>query len=190
MALAPAVLLTRANALTGLRVLLAPLLVFAVCAGEARLALAAFVLAVATDVADGRVARRFGEASALGGFLDHATDALFVSAGLAALALAERVPAPLPPLVLAAFTQYALDSRGGSARGAPLALRASALGRWNGVAYFVLLGIPVVRDGLGLGWPSGGVVRALGWGLVVSTALSMLDRLFAWLRAPNRRSDR
>jgi hypothetical protein len=34
------------------------------------------------------------------------------------------------------------------------------------------------------------VVRALGWGLVVSTALSMLDRLFAWLRAPNRRSDR
>jgi cardiolipin synthase len=186
---APAVLLTRANALTGLRFLLAPALAWAMQADAAGAALAAFALAVATDFADGRVARRFGEASALGGFLDHATDATFVAAGLASLAFAVRIPAPLPPLVLAAFAQYALDSR---RAGAPLALRASALGRWNGVAYFVLLGIPVVRDGLALGWPSDGLVRALGWVLVATTVASMLDRGLAWLRArrlrpPNER---
>jgi phosphatidylglycerophosphate synthase len=39
---------------------------------------------VATDWLDGRIARRFGETSALGGFLDHVTDAAFVSLGLAA----------------------------------------------------------------------------------------------------------
>ena len=172
-------LVTRANLLTGVRLLLAPLLVWAILSGATALALACFVLAVGTDLADGRVARRFGEVSALGGFLDHATDALFVALGLAALAFAGVVPAPLPPLVLAAFAQYALDSR--VLAGRPL--RASPLGRWNGVAYFVLLGIPVVRDGLALGWPAGSLVRALGWALVATTCVSMLDRLAARYRS-------
>ncbi|MBM4385011.1 MAG: CDP-alcohol phosphatidyltransferase family protein [Deltaproteobacteria bacterium] len=175
-------LLTRANALTGVRLVLAPLLVWALCERSAGLALAAFALAVGTDLADGRVARRFGEASPLGGFLDHVTDALFVSAGLGALALLGIVPAPLPLLVLAAFAQYALDSR--ALAGRPL--RASALGRWNGIAYFVLLGIPVVRDGLALAWPTDALVRALGWALVATTLLSMQGRLAA-LRATRSR---
>jgi phosphatidylglycerophosphate synthase len=178
MAQAKSRLLTRANALTGVRLALAPLLVWALCEGHAGIALAAFALAVGTDLADGRVARRFGEASPLGGFLDHVTDALFVSSGLGALVLLGTVPAPLPLLVLAAFAQYALDSR--ALAGRPL--RASALGRWNGIAYFVLLGTPVVRDGLGLAWPADALVRAFGWLLVATTLLSMLDR-FAALRA-------
>ncbi|HEU4430996.1 MAG TPA: CDP-alcohol phosphatidyltransferase family protein [Myxococcota bacterium] len=172
-------LATRANALTLARLALAPLLAWAICTHAAQLALACFALAVASDLADGRVARRFGEASPLGGFLDHATDATFVAAGLAALALLGLVPAPLPLLVLAAFTQYALDSRALAGR----TLRASALGRWNGIAYFVLLGIPVVRDGLALGWPANGLVRALGWTLVASSCASMADRGLALWRA-------
>jgi phosphatidylglycerophosphate synthase len=172
-------LATRANALTGVRLALAPALVWAVCVGAHALALACFVLAVGTDLADGRVARRFGEASALGGFLDHATDALFVASGLGALASLGLAPAALPALVLAAFSQYALDSR--ALAGRPL--RASALGRFNGIAYFVLLGIPVVRDGLTLAWPADALVRALGWTLVATTCASMLNRGIALLRA-------
>jgi phosphatidylglycerophosphate synthase len=172
-------LATRANALTGVRLALAPLLVWAMCAGSHALALACFVLAVGTDLADGRVARRFGEASALGGFLDHATDALFVASGLGALATLGLAPAALPALVLAAFAQYALDSR--ALAGRPL--RTSALGRCNGIAYFVLLGIPVVRDGLTIGWPADPPVLALGWALVATTCASMLDRGIALLRA-------
>jgi len=172
-------LATRANALTLARLALAPLLAWAICAPAATLALICFALAVASDLADGRVARRFGEASPLGGFLDHAIDATFVASGLAALALLGLVPALLPALVLAAFAQYALDSR--ALAGRPL--RASALGRWNGIAYFVLLGIPVVRDGLALGWPADALVRALGWALVATTCASMADRGIALLRA-------
>lgn len=171
-------LATRANALTALRLALAPAIAWAIAEQSHGTALAAFALAVASDLADGRVARRYGEASPLGGFLDHATDALFVASGLGALALAGAVPAPLPPLVVAAFAQYALDSR--ALAGRPL--RTSALGRWNGVAYFVLLGIPVVRDGLGIGWPPDTLVRALGWTLVATTCASMFDRLIAWRR--------
>lgn len=169
---------TRANALTALRLLCGPLLVAALLGRAAWPAFALFWLAVATDLLDGRVARRFGESSALGGFLDHLTDAAFVSLGLAALALRGEAPALLPALVALAFLQYTLDSR--VVRGN--ALVASALGRWNGIAYFVPVGAVVVRDALGLAWPGRGLVLALGWALVSTTLLSMADRLWAVLR--------
>jgi len=162
-----------ANALTGLRLVAAPLIAFAVHEGASLFALALFVLAVVTDLLDGRLARRSGGGSPLGGFLDHATDATFVSLGLLAYAAAGSVPLLLPPLIVAAFAQYALDSR--ALQGS--ALRASALGRWNGIAYFVLLGVPVVRDGVGIGWPPDALVRGLGWALVATTLLSMALRL-------------
>ena len=170
---------TRANALTALRLVCGPLLVLALLGAAPRTAAALFWLAVATDLLDGRVARRFGESSALGGFLDHLTDAAFVSLGLAALALRGEAPALLPALVAFAFLQYVLDSRvvqGGE-------LVASALGRWNGIAYFVPIGTVVVRDALGLAWPPAALVLGLGWLLVASTLLSMADRVRAFRRS-------
>jgi len=166
---------TSANALTGLRLLAAPLLALAILDGLALEALALFVLAVATDFLDGAVARRRGEATALGGLLDHTTDAAFVVVGLSALAVAGPVPGLLPWMIAAAFLQYAIDSRASGRR----ALRASSLGRINGIAYYVLLGIPVVRDGLEILWPPDGWVAVIGWVLVASTAASMIDRLVA-----------
>jgi hypothetical protein len=67
------------------------------------------------------------------------------------------------------------DSRLGFVRGE--GLRASSLGRWNGIAYYVIVAVPVVRDALGLGWPGRRLVMALGWGLVATTGVSMVDRL-------------
>lgn len=170
---------TRANALTAVRIVCGPLLVLALLERAAWPAFALFWLAVVTDTLDGRVARRFGESSALGGFLDHLTDAAFVSLGLAALTLRGEAPALLPALVALAFVQYTLDSR--VIRGN--ALVASALGRWNGIAYFVPIGTVVVRDALGLGWPGSAFVRGLGWLLVASTLLSLADRARALMRS-------
>ena len=169
--------LTWANALTLLRLASAPVCALAILADARLAAFALFALAVATDFADGSVARRRGEESPLGGLLDHATDATFVALGLGALAHQGLVPTPLPFLVAAAFLQYVLDSR--AIAGRPL--RASQLGRWNGIAYFVLLGVPVVRDALGLGWPPAALVTILGWLLVAATLVSMLDRARALL---------
>ena len=165
--------LTRANALTALRLALAPLLFAAIAAGRPLTASLVFFSAVATDFADGWVARRFREQSPLGGLVDHAVDATFVTVGTTALACLGALPLVLPPLIALAFLQYAFDSRLLGAAG----LRASPLGRWNGIAYYVIVAVPVVRDALGLGWPGAGLVLALGWGLVLSTALSMADRL-------------
>jgi len=172
---------TRANALTVLRLLAAPALFAAIHADRPALATLVFFLAVGTDVADGWVARRYGEVTPLGGLVDHAADATFVCVGTAALAYSGALPVLLPALIAAAFLQYVVDSRGSTARG----LRPSVLGRWNGIAYFVIVAVPIVRDTLGLGWPGAGLVNAFGWVLVGATGVSMADRL-RWVLSSRR----
>jgi phosphatidylglycerophosphate synthase len=169
---------TAANALSLARLAAAPLLVAALLAGRHPLSLVIFTLAVITDLADGRVARRRGQVSALGGVLDHGSDALFASAGLGALACRGEVPALLPVFVILAFLQYLIDSRGIAGR----PLRGSRLGRYNGIAYFVLLGTPIVRDALSLSQPGASLVCALGWALLASTLASMVSRAWAQRR--------
>ena len=166
-----------AHVLTTLRLLL--VVPFALLMGHdepARVSLAGLVLAaaIATDLLDGVIARRRGTASAAGGLFDHATDCLFVTAGLAAGAVRGAFPWLLPALVAAAFAQYVADSYwlhpGRS-------LRTSRLGRWNGILYFgPLIGDLAVRLGAGLLKP---LVTLLAWALVVSTLVSMGERLRA-----------
>jgi len=159
--------------LTLLRLLSAPLFYCAIASGQSMAAGLLFWLAVASDVFDGRIARARGEASVFGGILDHASDATFVILGQLALVSDGSLPVALPVLVGAAFLQYALDSRILAGR----ALRASLLGRWNGIFYFVPPGIVATREMLGLQLPPDAMVRLLGWLLVVSTLISMADRL-------------
>jgi phosphatidylglycerophosphate synthase len=169
---------TLANAVTGLRLALVPALVACILADLPRWGSLVFAVAVASDFADDWLARRRAEASALGGALDHGVDALLVCAASAALAWRGVLPAPLPALVAAAFLQYALGSRtpaGG--------LWPSRLGRWNGIAYYVAVAVPLVRDALSLPWPGPGPVLAFGWVLVASTLISMASRLRLGRRA-------
>lgn len=170
--------LSWANVLTSSRLAAAPLCAAAILEAASGLALLLYGVAVVTDLVDGRVARWRGEVSRLGDLFDHATDATFVALGLFALALRGDISLALPVLVVAAFVQYAVDSR----VHVRLPLRASALGRWNGIAYFVFLGIPLVRDALGALWPGPALVQAGAWVLVASTLVSMVDRVLATRR--------
>lgn len=164
-----------ANGLTTMRVLL--LIPFAVLmtradARSAALAGVTLTAAIATDLLDGFFARRHGTVTGAGALFDHTADCCFVTAGLAAGATRGAFPWALPPLVAAAFLQYVLDSYLGHSG---LALRPSALGRWNGILYFTpLVGDVLVRLGLGTLRP---VVTGLAWALVVTTVISMGDRL-------------
>ncbi len=176
--------LTRANALTLVRLLAAPVLSLSILQGRVGLACLVFWVAVATDFADGWLARRFDQATPLGGLMDHGVDALFVVLGTTALAFTGVLPPILPPLIAIAFVQYTVDSAwfGGGA------LSPSPLGRWNGIAYYVIVAIPIMRDTLSLAWPGAALVRALGWALVASTLLSIVDRLRRLLAARRSRA--
>jgi phosphatidylglycerophosphate synthase len=168
----PCSALTLANGVTLARLGAAPFLAAGVLDGFHASCGLLFLCAVATDFADGRLARRRGEATRLGGFLDHATDAIFVTSGLAALASLRRLTPLLPVLVMVSFLQYTIDSN--AHRGH--ALRASALGRANGIAYYALLGTALLRDALAFATPSDAAIRSLAWALVASTVISIADR--------------
>lgn len=173
---------TWANALSVLRLIVALPCAYSIWTGSWRLAATLFVVAVVTDVSDGIVARRRGEVTVFGGLLDHTIDALFVTVTLGALAALGIVPVVLPPLAITSFVQYVWDSKALS--GAPL--RASVLGRWNGIGYFVVVGTVVIREALELTWPGQFVISLIAWALVASTVLSMGDRAYALWRIKRR----
>ena len=166
---------TPANGLSAARLLSALPCAYAVAVSNWGLAAAAFLFAVVTDMVDGPLARRRGEESRIGGLIDHAADALFCIAVLGALASMGTYPALLPFIIAGAFLQYVADSRVLAGQ----ELRASRIGRYNGIAYFVLVGTPIARNLLGWSWPSDALLHGIGWVFVVTTAISMIDRLQA-----------
>ena len=168
-----------ANLLTLLRLVSVVPFAWLVARGEsAGWAATLFCVAIATDLADGPLARARGTASGVGRALDHASDFLFVDAGLFAAAARGALPWLLPVLVAVAFAQYVVDSywlhRAGQ-------LRMSALGRWNGVLYFAPLGGALL---IALGLPQlAAPNRWLAFALAASTLASIADRALS-LRRP------
>jgi phosphatidylglycerophosphate synthase len=136
------------------------------------------LIAIATDIADGKVARAQGTASSGGQLFDHSTDCLFVSSALFGAAYAGLVTPLLPALVLFAFAQYVLDSRFLHRQ---KQLRMSAIGRRNGVLYFappLILAVAILVPGF-----LSDVLRRsaywFAWVLVLSTVVSIIDRALA-----------
>lgn len=92
--------LNLANALTALRIALAPVFLVLYVHGERVRALAAFAAAAATDVLDGLVARALRQPTRLGAFLDPIADKVLAACALFALAASGRLPLWLPLLVV------------------------------------------------------------------------------------------
>jgi cardiolipin synthase len=91
---------TLANALTTLRLLLAPVVMLLYVRGDLLGALGVFAVAALTDVLDGLVARLLDAHSRLGEILDPIADKLLTFCILVALATAGRLPAWLAALVI------------------------------------------------------------------------------------------
>ena len=169
--------LTAANAVSLARLVTAPYSLVLALDERWLLASVVFVGAVVSDMLDGYLARRAGKESALGGLLDHSADAIYVTLTLWALAHTGVIPGFLPFLVGCAFLQYVLDSR--AMAGQPL--KTSRLGRWNGIAYFVLVGTIVIRNALGVAWLPDDAIWLFGLVLLTTTFLSMFERLHAMM---------
>ena len=177
-----------ANALTAARLCSAPILLWCILQMRWWLAVGCLVIAVVTDVYDGKVARSQGSDSAAGGFFDHATDAALVSAASWALAQHGLITFWLCPLIALAFIQYAADSRVLQGQ----VLRTSKLGKYNGVGYYILVSTTIgcqafasLLSTSAMPWPTGislliqldQIVYVAAWLLVASSLASMLDRL-------------
>ena len=167
------------NYLTLIRFLLIAPICFVIVEQLWLIAVAIFLVAIISDILDGYLARTLNQTSALGGLFDHATDALFVCAGLACVALDGSVVYWLPPLIILSFIQYVLDSKALSGQ----KLISSVIGQGNGIAYFMLLGCALGYKTLEVDSNVfSRIILVASWLLCLSTVVSMCDRAVALWR--------
>ena len=170
-------ILTLPNLLSLSRVGLAVIMAWNVYHANWYISVAILWTAIFTDVLDGYLARKKNLTSVIGGLVDHGSDAFFVTFAIAALTHHEWAPVMLVCIIPAAFVQYMLDSK--ALAGQPL--KASALGKYNGISYFVFAGFPVMQLALGITLIPFDWFVWIGWGLVFTSAISMADRIITLL---------
>ncbi|MEJ2700058.1 MAG: CDP-alcohol phosphatidyltransferase family protein, partial [Desulfuromonadales bacterium] len=92
--------MTLPNALTLLRILMVPALLIAVIYNRTAIALVLFLIAAATDLLDGFLARRLGQKTVLGTYLDPLADKLLMAVCFISLAVVRLLPAWLAVLAV------------------------------------------------------------------------------------------
>ncbi len=134
------------------------------------------VAASLSDLFDGRIARMLGTSSGAGRWLDGVADVSFVLAVLGGEAWRGAIPAYVPALIAASFTQYSADSM---LRGDARAPIRSRLGHWGGVLNYALA---IVLSFAPPPNPVGAVVRTCAPLLGLYYVAAILERVFMYFR--------
>jgi cardiolipin synthase len=178
-------ILTIANQLTLLRLLLIPAFVLSVVYGRFGWALTVFVVAGLTDALDGLIARRANQRTSLGAWLDPAADKLllvttFVVLTLPNLGLPNRLPLWLTILVISRDVAIVLTVALVNLATGPRTFRPSPLGK-AATALFIVTCVVVLFFNF-LGRPSP-VVDWFVWASLAITLASSLDYVWRMTRA-------
>jgi cardiolipin synthase len=144
-------MLTAPNQLTILRLVLVPVFVLCVLYGWPGWALAAFVVAGLTDALDGLIARRTGQLTTLGAWLDPMADKLllvttFVMLTLPGLNLVNRFPVWLTVLVISRDVAIVLTVAVVNLAVARRTFRPSLLGKAATVTYVLTCVVTLVAN--------------------------------------------
>lgn len=134
---------------TGLRVILAPVVMALLLGGSDDLATIVFLIGASTDWLDGRLARRWGVTTALGAFLDTTADKLLVTTALIALVAVGR-GSPWVALVIIGREFTILGLRAAVASGGGR-FETSLLGKWKATVQFVAIALAMLRPHAMLG---------------------------------------
>ena len=162
-----------ADALTLVRVLLSVPFAMAVCVDADHALVGLFVIAAASDVVDGRLARRYGTASERGRWLDHLCDIVFLLVAYVSLWSVGDVVVFVPVAIFLSFGYYVLSSMRLSDAGGNLV--GSRLGHASGVLNWVVLGTIVFDLALGRVLPAVLVTLSM-WAVVVASVVAMVAR--------------
>ena len=151
--------------LSATRILLAPFIFCAILDYRLDRTFLLLLLAGATDVLDGYLARRLGAETIPGAYLDVTADFAVILASISALVVLGAYPVWLVALVVVMFVQFLLSSRAGRPVYDPV-------GKYYGTVLFVAVLLTV-------GMPDLALLYGTLAGVVVLTAASLASRVFA-----------
>jgi cardiolipin synthase (CMP-forming) len=171
------------NLITLGRILLVPVVVWAITAGEMRVAFVLFLAAGITDAVDGFLAKRFGMATELGAYLDPLADKAMLVSIYVALGVTDAVPRWLVILVVsrdimivsAVILSWLVDK--------PVPLKPLRVSKLNTVAQIALA--CVVMAALGFEFDASLAVMALTAVVAALTLLSIGFYVAEWVRHMN-----
>ena len=179
--------LTLANQLTLLRMLLIPAFVILVVYGHLGWALTVFVTAGITDALDGLIARRAGQKTSLGAWLDPAADKLllvttFVVLTLPNLGLANPLPIWLTVLIISRDVVIVLTVAVVNLAVGPRTFRPSMFGKIATATYIVTAVVAMLFNYLGY---ASIVVTAFVYASLTITIVSSLHYIWHASRIVN-----
>ena len=171
------------NLITLGRILLVPVVVWAITAGEMRIAFVLFLAAGITDAIDGFLAKRFGMATELGAYLDPLADKAMLVSIYVALGIAEAVPGWLVILVVsrdimivsAVILSWLVDK--------PMPLKPLLVSKLNTVAQIALA--CVIMAARGFEFDAAVAVMLLTALVATLTLISIAFYLAEWVRHMN-----
>jgi CDP-diacylglycerol--glycerol-3-phosphate 3-phosphatidyltransferase len=128
---------------TGLRVVLAPVVMALVLSHSDTAAAVLFVIGAATDWFDGRLARRWNVTTTFGAFLDTTADKLLIATALLALVSVHRA-SPWLALIIVGREFAILGLRAAVASGGRH-FETSMFGKWKATVQFTALTLAMLR---------------------------------------------
>jgi cardiolipin synthase len=168
------------NLITLARILLVPVVVWAIASGEMLIAFVVFVVAGISDAVDGFLAKRFDMTTEIGAYLDPLADKALLVSIYIALGITGNVPRWLVILVVSrdlmiigAVILSWLVSK-------PINIRPLAVSKLNTAAQIVFAGL--VLGSLGLDFNPGWAMPAMMTLVAVLTLLSVGAYLREWVR--------
>jgi len=173
---------TPANQLTLLRMLLIPVFVLCVLYGRPGWALASFIVAGVTDMLDGLVARKSGQTTMIGAWLDPMADKLLIITTLVmltmpGLGLANRLPVWLTVLVISRDVGIVLTVAVWNLAVARRTFRPSMLGKVTTAVYLVTCTMALYANYQGEPSELVTVLIYLSLGLTVASAAHYVWRM-------------
>jgi cardiolipin synthase len=168
------------NIITTGRILLVPIVVWAIMSGQMQIAFWLFVVAAVSDAVDGFLAKRLGAVSEFGAYLDPLADKVLLVSIYITLGVANLLPRWLVILVVSRDIMIVGAVVLAWIVGKPLTIQPFVVSKLNTIAQVVFAALVLAASGFGfdLG-PAGGVALFV---VAVLTGLSAAAYLAAWTR--------
>ena len=171
------------NLISLARIILVPIVVWAITSDEMLAAFALFLVAGISDAVDGFLAKRFHMASELGAYLDPLADKALIVSIYVALGIAGALAIPLVILVVSRDIMIISGFMLSWLVGKPMPIRPLPVSKANTVAQILLATLVLAEHGFG--FDAKLIVTVVAGLVAVLTLLSIAFYLAEWLRHMN-----
>jgi cardiolipin synthase len=168
------------NLITLARILLVPVVVWAIASNRMLFAFLLFAAAGVSDAVDGFLAKRFGMASELGAYLDPLADKVLIVAIYVSLGIADKLPAWLVILVVSRDLLIVGAVLLSWLIGKPVSVKPHPVSKINTAAQLFLVGLAL--GALGFGFDAGRLLIVTMAVVAALTLASVAVYVREWVR--------